>query len=88
MKLNLSAFAIAHTITAAILFGVCSFFVGFLPDATTSFTRYAFHADLSGIMRLFSVSGFIVGLLVVSIGWGLFSLIIASIYNSLTKNAA
>lgn len=88
MKLNVRAFAIAHTVTAAILFGVCSFFVGFLPETTAGFTRYAFHADLSGIMRPFSVSGFIVGLLVVSIGWGLFSLIIASIYNSLTKDAA
>jgi hypothetical protein len=88
MKLNIRAFAIAQTVAAAILFGVCSFFVGFLPDATTSFSRYAFHTDLSGIMRPFSVSGFIVGLLVVSIGWGLFSLIMASIYNSLTKNTA
>ena len=88
MKLDIRAFAIAHTIIAAILFGVCSFFVGFLPDATTSFTRYAFHTDLSGIMRPFSVSGFIVGWIVVSIGWGLCSLIMASIYNSLTKNAA
>jgi len=88
MKLNIRAFAIAHTVTAAILFGVCSFFVGFLPETTVSFTRYAFHTDLSGIMRPFSVSGFIVGLLVVSIGWGLLSLIIASIYNSLAKNAA
>ena len=88
MKLNIRAFAIAHTITAAILFGVCSFFVGFLPETSVSFTRYALHADLSGIMRPFSVSGFIVGLLVVSIGWGLFSLIMASIYNSLAKNAA
>ena len=88
MKLNIKAFAIAHTIIAAILFGVCSFFVGFLPDATTSFSRYAFHTDLSGIMRPFSVSGFIVGLLVVSIGWGLSSLIMASIYNSMTNSAA
>ena len=88
MKLNIRAFAIAHMIIAAILFGVCSFFVAFLPEPTVSVTRYAFHTDLSGIMRPFSVSGFIVGLLVVSIGWGLCSLIMASIYNSLTKNAA
>lgn len=88
MKLNIRAFTIAQTVAAAILFIGCAFFVGFLPDATTSFTRYALHTDLSGIMRPFSFGGFIVGLLVVSIGWGLFSLIVASIYNSLTKNAA
>jgi uncharacterized membrane protein YhdT len=87
MKLNIRAFAIAQAVAATILFIVCAFFVGFLPDATTSFTKYALHADLSGIMRPLSFGGFIIGLLVVSIGWGLFSLIMASVYNSLTKNA-
>lgn len=88
MKLNIKAYATAHTVTAAILFAVCSFFVGFLPDQTLSFTRYAFHTDLSGIMRPLSIGGFILGLLVASFGWGLLSLIMASIYNSRieTKN--
>ena len=81
MKLNIKAYATAHAITAAILFAVCSFFVGFLPDQTLSFTRYAFHTDLSGVMRPLSIGGFIVGLLVTSLGWGLLSLIMASIYN-------
>ena len=85
MKLNIRAFTIAMAIAAAILFIVCSFFVGFLPDTTTSFTRYAFHTDLSGIMRPFSVAGFIVGLLAVSIGWGILSLTFASVYNRLLK---
>jgi hypothetical protein len=82
MKLNIRAFAIAQTVAAAILFIVCAFFVGFLPDASMSFTKYALHADLSGIMRPFNLGGFIVGLLVVSIGWGLLSLIMASVYNA------
>ena len=81
MKLNIKAFACAQTVAAAILFVVCSFFVGFLPDQTLSFSRYAFHTDLSGIMRPLSIGGFIVGLLVTSLGWGLLSLIMASIYN-------
>ena len=88
MKLNIRAFTIAQTVVAAILFTVCSFFVGFLPDATLNFTRYAFHTDLSGIMRPLSFGGFIVGLLVASLGWGLLSLIVASVYNGLTKSAA
>jgi nitrate reductase gamma subunit len=82
MKLNIKAYATAQAVTAAILFAVCSFFVGFLPDPTLSFTRYAFHTDLSGIMRPLSIGGFIVGLLVISLGWGLLSLIMARIYNS------
>lgn len=88
MKLNIRAFAIAHTVVAAILWVVCSFFVGLLPGATMGFTKYALHADVSGIMRPFSVGGFIVGLLVVSLGWGLLALIAASVYNSLAKNGA
>ncbi len=86
MKLNLRAFAIAQTVAAAILFAVCSFFVGLFPETAVSLARYALHTDLSSIMRPFSASGFIVGLLVVSIGWGLLSLIMVSVYNSLTKN--
>lgn len=86
MKLNIRAFAIAMTVAAAILYVVCSFFVGFLPETAVSLARYALHLDLSGIMRPLSVSSFIVGLLIVSIGWGLLSLIMASVYNSLTKN--
>ena len=88
MKLNIRAFTIAMTVAAAILYVVCSFFVGFLPDAAMSLAGYLLHINLSGIMRPISVSGFIVGLLAISIGWGLLSLIMASIYNSLIKNAA
>jgi len=86
MQLNIKAYATAHTVTAAILFAVCSFFVRYWPDQTLSFTRYAFHTDLSGIMRPLSIGGFIVGLLVASLGWGLLSLIMAGIYNSLIES--
>lgn len=88
MKLNIRAFAIAMTIAAAILYVACSLFVGVLPDAAMSLAGYILHMDLSGVMRRFSVGGFIVGLLAVSIGWGILSLIFASVYNSLTKSAA
>ena len=88
MKLNLKAYAIAQALTAATLFVVCSFFVGFLPEPTSNFTRYAFQTDLSEIMRPLNIGGFIVGLLVTSLGWGLLSLIMASFYNGgiKTKN--
>lgn len=88
MKLNIRAFAIAQTVAAAILFIVCALFFGLFSDASMNFTKYAFHTDLSGIMKPFDFGGFIVGLLVFSLGFGLLSLAAASIYNSLTKNAA
>lgn len=88
MKLNIRAFTIAMAIAAAILYVVCSLFVGFLPDAAMNLAGYILHMDLSGVMRRFSVAGFVVGLLAVSIGWGILSLIVASLYNRLTENAA
>ena len=81
MKLNIRSYAVAQALGAAILFVVCSFFVRFLPEAMMSLTRYAFHTDLSAIMRPFTVGGFVVGLLVTSLGWGLLSLFMASLYN-------
>ena len=87
VKLDVRAFASAQTVGAAILYVVCSFFVGLMPAAAARLAGYVLHADLSGLMRPLSVSSFVVGLLVVSIGWGLLSLFMASVYNSLTKNA-
>ena len=83
MKLNLRAFTIASMIAAALSFVVCGFFVAVFPDATMGFMKYALHTDF-GITRSLSFDGFLVGLISVTIGWGLFSLIIASIYNRLT----
>lgn len=88
MKLNIRAFAFAQTIAAAILYTVCSFLVAFLPEAAARLGGYAFHADLSGIMRPLSVGSFVIGLLGVSIGWGLLALTMASVYNGLTRDAA
>ena len=87
MKLNLRAFTIAQMFAAGISFIFCGFFVGVFPDATESFTKFLLHTDMSGIVRSFSFVGFIVGLVVVTLGWGLFSLIIAGIYNRLTERA-
>lgn len=83
MVLNSGAFAIAQAAAAAVLFIVCSFLVAFLPDVTVGFTRYAFHTDLSGAMSPVGAGGFLVGLLVVSVGWGLLALLVAHVYNAL-----
>lgn len=87
MKLDIRAFTIAQTVAAAILYVVCSFLVGFFPEMAARLAGYIFHADLSGMMRSISVSGFVIGLLALSIGWGLLSLMMASVYNCLAKNA-
>lgn len=85
MKLNIRAFAIAMTIAAAILYIVCAAIVALLPDLAMGLAGKILHMDLSGLMRPISVGGFLVGLLALSVGWGLLSLIMASIYNSLVR---
>ena len=84
MRLNVGAFFAAQTSAAAILYAVCSLFVAFLPDVSLRIAEYAFHADLSNLTRPFGFGAFVAGLLLVSLGWGLLSLLAASVYNSLT----
>lgn len=88
MKLNTGAFAVAQAVAAAFLFLVCGIFVGFFPEASVNFTKFAFHTDLSGIMRPLNISGFIVGLLVISIGFGLLSFVAAGVYDRLAQSSA
>jgi hypothetical protein len=86
--LNSGAFATAQAVAAAALFIICSLLVAFLPDATVRFTQYAFHTNLSAAMSPVGVGGFCVGLLLVSVGWGLFAWLVASVYNRLASGAA
>ena len=85
MKLNVGTFSIAQTVTAAILYAIGSFFVGFLTDTAASLAGYALHVNPFGIMRPVDLPGFINGLLVVSFGWGLLSLLAAVVYNNLAQ---
>ena len=87
-RFNVRAVAVTQTFVGAILFLVCSLLVVFLPEATAKFTTFAFHTDLSKVMRPLDLSGFIIGLFAFSLGFGLVSALAAGIYNNLTKNAA
>ena len=87
-RLNVRAVAVAQTFVGAVLFLVCSLAVALFPDAAAKFTGFAFHTDLSGVARPISFGGFLVGLIVFSLGFGLVSALAAGVYNSLTKNAA
>lgn len=88
MKLDAPAFGIGHTVAAAIVYAICSFFVGFLPDIAANLAGNALHVNLSGILKPVNLGGFVIGLLVVSVGWGLLSFVAAAVYNSLAQNAA
>lgn len=87
-RLNVRAVAVGQTFVGAVLFLVCSLLVALFPEATAKFTGFAFHTDLSGIARPVSFGGFLVGLVVFSLGFGLVSALAAGVYNNLTKDAA
>jgi small-conductance mechanosensitive channel len=87
-KYNVRDVAVTQAVVGAILFLLCSLLVVLFPGATAKFTAYAFHTDLSRIMQPPSFSGFVTGLIVFSLGFGLISALAASVYNNLTKNAA
>jgi hypothetical protein len=73
-------------VAAAIFYVVCTLFVSVSPTTAMGVLNNLFHMDVSGTMRAFSLGGFIVGLFVSTIGWGLLSLIMVSIYNRLIRN--
>lgn len=85
-RFNVRAVAVTQTFVGAILFLFCSLLVVFLPEATAKFTAFAFHTDLTKVMRPLNFSGFIIGLFAFSLGFGLISALAAGVYNSLTKN--
>lgn len=87
-KFNVRAVAVTQTVVGAVLFLVCSLLVVFLPEATAKFSVFAFHTDLTGVMRPPSFGGFVVGLFAFALGFGLISALAAGLYNNLTKNSA
>lgn len=88
MKLNSRAFAIAQTVAAAILYILCSALIALSPDAAGSIYQNVLHMPISSGIMSITLMGFFVGLLAVSIGWGLLSLVAAKIYNSMVKTVS
>lgn len=85
-RLNVRAVAVTQTFIGATLFLFCSLLVFFFPKAAAKFTGFAFHTDLSGMTRPITFEGFIIGLLVFSLGFGLVSALASGMYNNLTKD--
>ena len=86
-KLNARAVGVTLAVVGAVLFLVCSLLVVLFPDAAARFTVFAFHTDLTGVMRPPSFGGFVVGLFASSLGFGLIAALAAGLYNNLTKSA-
>ena len=68
MKLEIKALTKATAAIAALSYLLCALLVAVAPNAFMSFVGSVAHADLSGIPRVITWSGFFVGL----IAWTLF----------------
>jgi len=82
--LSVRSLFLATAITTGIAYLVCVLFLTVAPQATMAFFSYVLHANLSGIIRSVTWGSFIVGLLVWSVGTGLYAAFVARLYNKLS----
>ncbi|QLE46244.1 hypothetical protein FD723_39310 (plasmid) [Nostoc sp. C052] len=82
--LSVRSLFLATAITTGIAYLVCVLFLIVAPQATMGFFSYVLHANLSGIIRSVTWGSFIVGLLVWSMGIGLYVALVARLYNKLS----
>ena len=83
-RLNVRSLFLATAITTGIAYLVCVLFLTVAPQATMAFFSYVLHAILTGIIRSINWGSFIVGLIVWSVGIGLYTAFVARLYNKLS----
>ena len=83
MKFNSVKFALAATLTTAVIWVICSLLVFLLPQATIMASGDMIHMDIQDMMWSLTLSGFIKGLILWSLSVGLSAWIFAVIYNRL-----
>jgi hypothetical protein len=81
MKFNSVKFALAATLTTAVIWVICSLLVFLLPQATIMASSDMIHMDIQDMMWSLTLSGFIKGLILWSLSVGLSAWIFAVIYN-------
>jgi len=84
LRLSVRSLFLATAITTGIAYLVCVLFLTVAPQATMAFFSYVLHANLSGITRSVTWGSFIVGLLIWSVGTGLYAAFVARLYNKLS----
>ncbi|WP_084227042.1 DUF5676 family membrane protein [Nostoc sp. KVJ20] len=84
LRLSVRSLFLATAIASGIAYLVCVLFLTVAPQATMAFFSYVLHANLSGITRSVTWGSFIVGLLIWSVGTGLYAAFVARLYNKLS----
>lgn len=85
MRLDARAFGMAAGTVAAMLFTICAVAVAVAPEPTTGLGSYMIHMDLSGMTRSMTVSRFLGGLVIWTLGTGFTFAGMAAIYNRLVN---
>jgi len=84
LRLSVRSLFLATAIASGIAYLVCVLFLTVAPQATMAFFSYVLHANLSGIIQSVTWGSFIVGLLIWSVGTGLYAAFVARLYNKLS----
>lgn len=79
-------FAMACTLTAAILWSACSLLVSLMPQGMMQMTAHMFHADLTQMTWTLTWSGFCIGLASWSVISGITGALLAVTYNRLSTS--
>lgn len=85
MKLKERSLFLATAITTGIVFLLCSLVVTLAPRPSWAFFSYILHTNLTGIAQKLTWGSFITGLLVWSLGTGLYAAVVARLYNRLWR---
>lgn len=85
MRLEPRAFGLAAGATAAVLFILCAAAVAVAPGSTTSLAGFLVHMDLSGMARSLTVTNFVGGLVIWTLGTGLTFALAGWLYNRFSR---
>lgn len=86
MKLKPIQLGLAGTVTAAVLWLLCSLLVFILPEMMMRMSGAMIHADLSGLNWTLTLSGVLLGLVSWSITAGVTGWVLGYFYNLLVKD--
>ena len=88
MRIDERVFGIAAGLTAAVLFTICAVAVAIAPGSTTSLAGFLVHMDLSGMTRSLTLTSFVGGLVIWTVGTGVAFGFAGWLYNRFSKGSA
>jgi hypothetical protein len=88
MKLNVKAFAVAHSALACILFVLCRLVYTLAPEGSITAMKYFYHTDWSSVAVPVTWGGFFFGLIMLMLFGTLVGATLASTYNFMVHRSS